>query len=257
MSKGSRNRQQAREKIARARALEARRRRRRLWLGGLGAVAVVTAAAVGITLAVTGGGQAPGGSRGAKLAPLHTLGSLRPAPPAGPEGPEGVPVPGATPLASTATAAAGQPVDGISCQTSEQTLFHIHAHLTVFVNGSPRQVPAGIGIPGARVQSTPDGPLVGTGNCFYWLHTHAADGIIHIESPVRRAYTLGDFFDEWGLPLGPGQAGPAHGPVTALYNGQVYQGNPRDVPLTAHARIQLEVGTPLVAPISITWPQGL
>jgi hypothetical protein len=265
VSKSSRNRQRAREKIAQARALEARRRRRRLWLGGLGAVALVAAAAVGITLAVTGGGQtaATGGGRAAagapapKLAPLHTLGSLRPAPTAGPQGPEGVPIPGAAPLASTATAAAGQPVDGIGCETSEQTLFHIHAHLTIFVNGSPRQVPAGIGIPGARAQDTPDGPFVDSGNCFYWLHTHAADGVIHIESPVRRAYTLGEFFDEWGLPLGPGQVGPARGQVTALYDGQVYLGNPRDIPLAAHAQIQLEVGTPLVAPVSITWPGDL
>ena len=257
MSKSSRNRQRtAREKIAQARELETRRRRRRLWLGGLGAAAVVAAAAVAITLAVTGG-QAAGGSPASKLAPLHTLGHLRPAPAAGPQGPEGVPIPAAAPLASTATAAAGQPVNGISCQTSEQTLFHIHAHLTIFVNGSPRQVPAGIGIPGAQAQNTADGPFVGTGTCFYWLHTHAADGVIHIESPVRRAYTLGDFFDEWSLPLGPDQVGPAHGHVTALYNGQVYQGNPRDIPLSAHAQIQLEVGTPLVAPVSITWPSDL
>jgi hypothetical protein len=125
------------------------------------------------------------------------------------------------------------------------------------VNGSARQVPAGIGIPGARAQNTPQGPFIISGSCFYWLHTHAADGIIHIESPVQRTYTLGDFFDEWRQPLGPGQVGPARGHVTALYNGRLYQGNPRDIPLAAHAQIQLEVGTPLVAPVSITWPSGL
>jgi hypothetical protein len=123
--------------------------------------------------------------------------------------------------------------------------------------GSPRQVPAGIGIPGAQAQNTAQCPFIVSGNCFYWLHTHAADGIIHIESPVHRVYTLGDFFDEWGLPLGPGQVGPARGHVTAIYNRRLYQGNPRDIPLTAHAQIQLEVGTPLVAPVSITWPGGL
>jgi hypothetical protein len=42
-----------------------------------------------------------------------------------------------------------------------------------------------------------------------------------------------------------------------IYNGQVYQGNPRNVPLNAHAQIQLQVGTPLVAPLSISWPGGL
>jgi len=263
VSKGSRNRQQqAREKIAQARAAEARRRRQRRWLAVGGGAVIVAAAAVGIALAVTSGGPggaAPpgGGSPSLKLAALSTLGTLKPAPAPGPTGPEGVPVPGAPPLTGTATKAAGQKVDGIGCDTSEQTVFHIHAHLTLLVNGSARQVPAGIGIPGATGQSTPQGPFISNGKCFYWLHTHAADGIVHIESPVHRTYTLGNFFDEWGQPLGPGQAGPAKGHVTAIYNGKLYQGNPRDIPLNAHAQIQLEVGTPLVAPESITWPGGL
>jgi hypothetical protein len=168
-----------------------------------------------------------------------------------------VPVPSAAALASIATAVTGQAKDGISCQSSEQTLFHIHAHLTVFVNGSARQVPAAIGIPGAVAQSTPAGSFVEEGTCFYWLHTHAADGIIHIESPVHRSYTLGNFFDEWGQPLSTRRVGPARGHVVAIYNGQVFQGDPRNIPLTAHAQIQLEVGTPLVAPEKITFPAGL
>ena len=166
-------------------------------------------------------------------------------------------MPSAAVLAGTATAVTGQPKDGISCPSSEQTLFHIHAHLTVLVNGSARQVPAAIGIPGAVAQSTPAGSFVEQGTCFYWLHTHAADGIIHIESPVQRTYTLGNFFDEWGQPLSASRVGPASGHVVALYNGQVFKGDPRGIPLTAHAQIQLEVGTPLVAPEQITFPQGL
>jgi hypothetical protein len=232
-------------------AEQERRRRRRLWLTWTGAVVVVIAAAVGITVALTGGGSA------LPLAPLSTLGTLQPAPAAGALGPEGVPVPAAAALVGTATAATGQSVDGIGCQAGEQTLFHIHAHLTIFVNGSARQVPAAIGIPGAQATSTPQGTFIETGSCFYWLHTHAADGIIHIESPVHRIYTLGNFFDEWGQPLGPDQVGPVSGHVVAIYNGQVYQGNPRNIPLNAHAQIQLEVGTPLVAPEQITFPNGL
>ncbi|HEY2443158.1 MAG TPA: hypothetical protein VGI31_08495 [Streptosporangiaceae bacterium] len=261
MSKGSRNRQSTRERVAQMRAEEARRRRRRNWLAGAAAVVVVAAAAVGITLAATAGNSpgstASGGTPHLKLASLSSLGTLTPAPAAGPLGPEGVPIPNAAPLTGTATKTQGQTVDGISCQTNEQTIFHIHAHLTIFVNGSARQVPAGIGIPGARAQQTAQGPFISSGTCFYWLHTHAADGIIHIESPVHRTYTLGEFFNEWGQPLGPDQVGPARGHVTAIYNGQLYQGNPSDIPLAKHAQIQLEVGTPLVAPISITWPSGL
>jgi hypothetical protein len=263
VSKGSRNRQQqAREKIAQARAAEARRKRKQRWLAAAGGAVIVVAAAVGITIAATSGGSSSSSTGAAstpslKLAALSKLGTLKPAPASGSTGPEGVPVPSAPPLTGTATKATGQDVDGIGCSTNEQTLFHIHAHLTLFVNGSPRQVPAGIGIPGATGQNTPQGEFISNGKCFYWLHTHAADGIVHIESPVQRTYTLGNFFDEWGQPLGPGQVGPEKGHVTAIYNGQVYQGNPRNIPLNKHAQIQLEVGTPLVAPESITWPGSL
>ena len=255
MSKSSRDRQErAREKVARLRAEEARRKRRRFWLAVAGAAVIVIAAVVGITLAVTGGSNA---TPKLSLAPLSTLGTLKPAPAPGPLGPEGVPVPAGPALAGLTTAATGQPVDGISCQTTEQTLFHIHAHLTIFVNGSARQVPAAIGIPGAQAEATAQGPFIASGTCFYWLHTHAADGVIHIESPVQRAYTLGNFFDIWGQPLGTDRVGPETGHVVAIYNGQVYRGNPRDIPLTAHAQIQLQVGTPLVAPEQISWPSGL
>jgi hypothetical protein len=267
VSKGSKNKESARARLAQMRAIQARRRRRR-WLAGIAAAAVAVAAAVAIALTVVTGGNGTSSATSAssassaaepqlKLAPLSTIGALTPAPSPGPPGPEGVAVPSAPPLAGVSTGASGQSIDGISCQASEQVLFHIHAHLTIFVNGSPRQVPAAVGIPGAVAQNTPQGPFVGGGTCFYWLHTHAADGVIHVESPVKRTYTLGDFFDEWGQPLSVSQVGPATGHVTAIYNHQVYRGNPRDIPLTAHAQIQLDVGTPHAAPETISWPSGL
>jgi hypothetical protein len=258
MAKRRRNKQAARERIARIRAEQARRRRRRIRLASGAAAATVIVVAAAIVLAVTGSSGAAGGvPSGLRLAPLSTLGALQPAPAPGATGPEGVAVPAVAPLAGLATAANGQPVDQISCQAGEQTLFHIHAHLAIFVNGRARQVSAAIGVPGAQAQQTASGPYIATGTCFYWLHTHAADGIIHIESPVQRTYTLGDFFDEWGQPLGPAQVGPATGRVVALYDGKVYHGNPRDIPLTAHAQIQLDVGTPLVAPQPVTFSAGL
>jgi hypothetical protein len=261
VSKSNRARQErARERIARIRAEEARRRRRRWWLIGAAAAVVVIAAAVGITLSLGGSSAGAGGNKASgklNLAPISSLGALKAAPAAGGLGPEQVPVPSAAALPGPAASVTGQKVDGIGCQTTEQTLFHIHAHLTVFVNGTARQVPAAIGIPGAQAQTTAAGSFVEQGTCFYWLHTHAADGIIHIESPVQRTYTLGNFFDEWGQPLSASRVGPASGHVVALYNGQVFKGDPRDIPLTAHAQIQLEVGTPLVAPEQITFPQGL
>jgi hypothetical protein len=253
VSKASRNRENARQRIARQRAEQARRRKQRIWAAIGGGVVVVVAAAVGITLAVTGGSS----PATATMEPLSTLGSLKPAPAAGPVGPEGVPVPAGSALASPGTAAHGQTIDGISCAASEQTLFHIHAHLTIFVDGVAKLVPAGVGIPGAQSQNTPQGAFAEGGTCLYWLHTHAADGIVHIESPVKRAFTLGQFFDLWGQPLGPSTVGPANGTVVTIVDGKVYQGDPRNLDLAAHRQIQLEVGKPYVAPVSIKFPSGL
>ncbi len=203
------------------------------------------------------GGTGRTSSPAPKLGQISSLGALKAAPRSGPDSFEGVPIPAVPALAGRSAAATGRSVDGIRCQSSEQLLFHIHAHLTIFVNGSQRQVPAGIGIPGSTAQNSARGPVAVGGSCLYWLHTHAPDGIIHVESPVHRTYTLGDFFDEWGQPLGPSRLGPVQGRIIAIYNGKVYQGNPRDIPLNAHAQIQLEVGKPLIAQQTITFPPGL
>ena len=168
-----------------------------------------------------------------------------------------MPIPKARRLAPAGLPPVGG-VDGIQCQAQEQVLFHIHAHLTLFVDGAQRQVPLGIGIgPPRELSPTPQGPFVTSGSCFMWLHTHATDGIIHIESPVQRTYTLGQFFDVWQQPLSATRVGPARGVVHALYNGRVYDGNPRTIPLTAHAQIQLEVGKPLLSQQTISSWNGL
>lgn len=190
--------------------------------------------------------------------PLSVLAQIRPAPAPGPDGPEGVPIPNAPPLASGHSPGLGQKVDGIECEQTEQVLFHIHAHLTIFVAGKQRLIPYGIGIaPPLSGENTTAGPFVTSGSCFSWLHTHTNDGIIHIESPVQRTYTLGNFFDIWKQPLSPDQVGPAHGHVTVFVDSRLFLGNPRNVRLLRHAQIQLDVGTPIIAPESITFPPGL
>ena len=242
-----------RRALEEAKQAQARRRRRIRLAAWAGAVVVVAGGGAGIGLGLAGSGSGSGAANAADYRALSTLGTLRADPAPGTTGPENVPIPDVTPLAVTSAKTTGQTIDGIGCQTSEQTVFHIHTHLTIFVNGQQRQVPAGIGIPGASATQTSAGPFIDSGSCFYWLHTHAADGIIHIESPVQRTYTLGEFFDEWGQPLGPGQVGPAKGKVTAIVNGKVFKGNPRDVPLGSHEDLQLDVGTPLIAPETIDW----
>jgi hypothetical protein len=173
-------------------------------------------------------------------------------------GPEGVALEAGAPLASADTTAAGQAVDGVSCLSGDQISYHIHVHLSVFVNGQPRQLPAGIGIVGPRhVQQTPAGDFVDNGSCFYWLHTHAADGIIHVESPAAHDFTLGDFFDIWRQPLGDRAVGPARGMVTVFIDSHRAVTSPRDITLAAHKVIELDVGRPLVPPRPVMFPPGL
>jgi hypothetical protein len=159
-------------------------------------------------------------------------------------------------LANTASAATGDTVDGVSSNNTEQVLFHVHAHLAMYVNGKPKLLPYGLGIvPPYQLQQTAAGPFVAGGSKFYWLHTHDESGVIHIESPVQRTYTLGQFFDLWHQNLSPTQLGPNTGKITAFVNGKAFTGNPRDIPLTAHNVIQLDLGT-VVPFANFSFPQG-
>ena len=257
------NQQRAAEK----RAAELRQKRVRLGLRVGGVVAVVVVVVVLITQ-LTGGGS---GSVPPQLQNPHVPLQAIPAsmssswvqPPAGTPGPETVPVPSGPKLATLINVANGQTINGIQCQAGEQVTVHVHTHLTIFVNGQARVIPYGIGIPGFQAVTTSAGPFVDTGSCYYWLHVHANDGIIHIESPsTTQTFNLGDFFAEWGVPLSTTQVGPATGKVTVFFSSPgkkpgIYTGNPNNLPLGDHYQIQLDVGTPIVAPVQITNWGGL
>ncbi|MEO6990295.1 MAG: hypothetical protein ABI346_00200 [Candidatus Baltobacteraceae bacterium] len=143
---------------------------------------------------------------------------------------------------SLADAPTGQTVDGIRCDQSEGAVFHIHQHVAIFDRGKPVTIPDDVGR-----------PIVG--NCLYWLHTHTPDGIIHVESPVFRTFTLGNFFDVWGQPLRATNVAGAKGSKGALHvylDGDRYTGDPRKIQLSAHADITLEVGAPYHKPAPFT-----
>ncbi|HUK44068.1 MAG TPA: hypothetical protein VLV28_02140 [Gaiellaceae bacterium] len=192
------------------------------------------------------------------LAPLSSVGPLKAAPAPGPLGPEGVPIPKGPVFADVQTVKLGQTIDGVTCQRVEKIAFHIHAHLTLFVSGKAYVIPYGIGIgPPIGGVNTSVGPFVTNGSCFMWLHTHAADGIIHMEAPKLTSFTLGQFFEIWGVKLSPARIGAYKGQVTAFYNGKVWTGNPAKIPLPGEAQVQLDVGKPIVAPEHIRFPKGL
>jgi hypothetical protein len=169
-----------------------------------------------------------------------------------PSGPEGVPLQNVPDLASPNSTVTGHEVDGITCRpTMNQGVnYHVHVHVDIFVNGVQERIPAGAGIDQPRLtEQQPGGEFVDNGSrsCLYWLHVHANDGIIHVEALHQQNFILGQFFDIWGQPLSSTQVGPAQGQVTALVNGKVWTGDPRNIPLASQSVIQLDVGTPVVA----------
>jgi hypothetical protein len=130
-------------------------------------------------------------------------------------------------------------IDGIGCNSMEQSAFHVHSHLDIIINGVYFLVPSQIGIPS---------------NCFYWLHTHDESGKIHIEAPMLRDFTLGQLFDIWGKKLSNDQifnyVANGNNPLHVYINGtKVPDGtNYRDIKLntnrSAHNEIAIVYGTP-------------
>src|ERR1039458_9351543 len=166
-------------------------------------------------------------------------------------GPEGVLIFNVPDLASSSSTLHGSSVDGITCRTiaKESVKYHVHVHVAIYVKGQMRRLPAGIGITQPQLVVHDSAGVfkdVGLYDCLYWLHTHVADGIIHVEAPAKRTFTLGQFFDIWGQPLGPHQVGPAKGKVVVFENGKRLIGNPRSTPLLAHGVIQIDVGSQVV-----------
>lgn len=70
----------------------------------------------------------------------------------------------------------------LTCTTDMATEYQIHPELTIMVNGEEVLVPKDLGI-------NPD--------CMTAIHTHGEKHILHVESPVQRDFTLGDFFAVW------------------------------------------------------------
>ncbi|MDT4915503.1 MAG: hypothetical protein QOH89_203 [Pseudonocardiales bacterium] len=237
----------ARDRTAAFRAAQRRaERRRRVLIGVTGAV-VAAVATVGINAALHSGS--------AHAAPQVSSDTARNVL-TGPMGPEGISLEQGELLAPASTAANGLPVDGIECNAGEQVAYHIHTHLTVYVDGKLRPIPAGVGIVEPIAQQTPDGPFDSASECYYWLHVHAQDGVIHIESPTTTTYTLGQFFAIWNQPLTAHRVGPSAGKLTVFVNGAAYAGNPADIPLRSHEDIQIDVGTPTVAAERVDWSKS-
>jgi len=140
--------------------------------------------------------------------------------------------------------------------------FHVHSHLDLYANGTHVTVPGGIGLvdPTPPDPSDPGEGWFSSAGIFAPLHTHDDTGIIHVE-PSTEPFTmpLGDFFDIWQVRLANGCLGASCSGLRAWVNGVRWTGDPRAIPMTAHAEIVLATGPryPSPVPSSYAFPPGL
>ena len=74
---------------------------------------------------------------------------------------------------------------GITCDKVEHLVYHNHTKLVIKIQNETQNIPAGIGI-------IPN-------DCIFWLHTHDDSGIIHVESPIKTAFSLDQFLKVWDI----------------------------------------------------------
>ncbi|WIB78991.1 hypothetical protein DEJ28_07800 [Curtobacterium sp. MCPF17_002] len=192
------------------------------------------ALAVLTVLALLVGGTAPAEGRTAAAGSTAGIG----APADGRSARSAVSWPAPTALSERADAAALRNVWG------ERLAEHVHTHLTVLDGATPVTVPANVGH-SDRLRFAAQ------------LHTHDTSGILHVESPTRRAFTLGQFFDEWGVPLSAWRVGGLRGELTVWVDGHRFIGNPRTIELTNRREIVLAVtsiGEVPRLPPAFDWP---
>jgi thiamine pyrophosphokinase len=175
--------------------------KRRRWLFGISAVAIVLAIGAGVYLSIV---NRPGPYAGAS--PIHPR------------------------------------IDNVICDTGgERYDHHVHAHLTIYINGQQATIPQNIGIPTDN-------------SCLYWLHTHDPKGILHVETPLQDTFTLGTFLRIWGeeytqlqYPLQLEDTGD----WKVYVNGEEYKGDFHKIELKAHTLITMAYQSPDIKPDTV------
>jgi hypothetical protein len=157
--------------------------------------------------------------------------------------------------AETVVDANYQPVDGVYCSSGEQLSYHIHALLTIYINGQNVPLVANTGIAPIGVSSA------ASVTCYYWMHTHDASGVIHIESPTTRLYTLNQFIDIWEKFSSSSSAFPTQllssSGWTIYVNGKQVKTDFSHLQLQAHDLVTIAYNSPGIKPVTTYAWQGL
>jgi len=140
---------------------------------------------------------------------------------------------------------------GIPALAQEGQALHTHQHLDVYVHGKHEVVPPGIGFDAQLRFLSP-------------LHTHDPSGVIHVESPTIRAFTLGQFFGVWGVRFTKSCVGgyctTGTNVLRVYVNGRPWLADPTTIRLWEHQEIVVAYGTvkqlPKPVPRLYRFPEG-
>lgn len=147
-----------------------------------------------------------------------------------------------------------QRVQAMGLPGFNETTFHIHSHLEIFVDGKKVPVPANIGVDEATQFISP-------------LHTHPTtpdnpEGTIHMEADQEYDFTLGQFMNVWGVKFSDSQIGSLKSKgdkkLQVYVNGQLVN-DPVNVVLKEHDIVVIGYGKPGSFPKEpkFNWPSGL
>lgn len=141
---------------------------------------------------------------------------------------------------------------GLPALTQEGTVLHTHQHLDIYIRNQRVSVPADIGVDTQAGFISP-------------VHTHDNTGVIHVESPTVQKFTLGQFFDVWGVRFNDNCLGAycngGNDLLKIFVNGQWVKNNVREIALLPHEEIVVTYGTvpelPFPLPTQYKFPAGL
>jgi hypothetical protein len=141
---------------------------------------------------------------------------------------------------------------GLPLLTEEGQVIHTHQHLDIYVRRTHVPVAAGIGFDAQLRFLSP-------------LHTHDATGVIHVESPTVRTFTLGQFFGVWGVRFDErcigGYCNREANRLRVYVNGTQWRRDPTKIRLWEHQELVVTYGTkrqlPKPIPRRYPFPKGL
>jgi hypothetical protein len=156
----------------------------------------------------------------------------------------------------------GNAVDKIPCDPTEYLSdYHVHMYLGIVYKGRQIAVPDAIGLKGPGPEQN---GYISTAKCFYFIHTHDASGMIHIESssslpPSANVYTFKNILDVWGMKYSNTSFGPFKGQLhvfvgnpaslgettVSKYTKFKHAGQLGTIPVKSHEVIWIEIGKPV------------